>query len=250
MLQPTAPLWPLVGAGFPMADGFQRVEPSLLSVFDTASKLEKRRLAHPRAPSRVSLSYHCATLAEAAAIDAQWTNSRRGERAFSWRHPEFGTNTVARFIGPPQFAPKGLGFVASVELEADDTLVPPEPFAGAGVWPTAIPAPQKSSVNRTRGDGAMRVETGARAMPRLLEGGAPERLSLSFLCDFNERAAFLMFWRGTAARGARWLAAPDWASAVGLPASCQTRFSSDLTVSVQAPYFVIDVDIEAKAGAL
>jgi hypothetical protein len=250
MLVATAPLWPLTGAGFAIAASFQRVEPSLISIFETASKLEKRRLLHPRAPSRVSLSYHCETAAEASAIDAQWTSSRRGERAFSWRHPEFGTNTVARFTGPPQISPKGQGFVVAVELEADDTLIPPEPFSGSAVWPVTIPAPQKASVSRARGSGAVRVEIGARTMPRLLEGSSPEKLTLSFLCDFDERTAFLAFWRGPAARGARWLAAPGWAVSVGLPANCQTRLSGDLTVTVQPPYFVISVEVEAKAGAL
>lgn len=248
MLPAPALVWPLTGAGFAMADGFTRTEPSLVTAFETDSGIEKRRLSHPVAPSNLQIQYHCETAGEAGVIDAIWTGSRRGERTILWRHPEFGTNTVARFVGPPMIAPKGVGFVVKVELEADDTLAPAAPFSGTRDWPTTLPAPHRPSASRTRGAGALRAEAGARPMPRLVETGSLETLALTWLCDFDERTAFLNFWRGPAARGARWLSPPPWATSLGLVPTAQTRFSGDLTVTVAAPYFEISVGLEARAG--
>jgi hypothetical protein len=251
MLVSAGAIWPQ-SLGFFRAESWKRELPALYTELATLGGPAKRRLAHPTAPAVLSATAYCATAAARAAIEALYVSTRRGERAFTFWSPEHAANLVARFTAPPGIVQRATAWDVSVQMDLDDggVVSVAAPFSGAAAFPETVPPARRPASSRSRGAGAALV--GGRALvaaaPRLLGGGAPDAIDVVWRLSWAEKVALEAFWRGPAARGARWLAVPGWLTQLGVPAGARCRFSGPLSIAAEAPFWAVSAMLETDVG--
>jgi hypothetical protein len=253
MLVSSGAAWPQ-SLGFFRAESWKRELPSLYTELATLGGPAKRRLAHPVAPAMLSATAYCATASARAAIEALYVVTRRGERAFTFWSPEHAANLVARFTGPPAIVQRDTAWEVAVQMDVDDggVVTVPAPFSGAAAFPDAVPPARRPASSRSRGDAAVPVggRVLAAAAPRLLGGGAPDAVDVVWRLSWEEKVALEAFWRGPAARGARWLAVPGWLTQLGVPAGARCRFSGSLSIAADAPFWAVSATLQTDVGAV